>query len=170
VNLRALLAVAGVLAADDVGAWSEAWRCVANTLLQDDGARTTWISADVGGGAAMPALLAQTSEPDRVFLLCRTLFLSSLSSAGPEGAYVKRLVEDDAIITTVAARLDELAGALTAGTKMAREATSEVLKFAFNILHLYPRVCYRVCPSRTKNSLSPRSRPRRRSARRSQRP
>jgi hypothetical protein len=141
-NLKTLLSVSAVLSSEHPHAWCEAFRCIANTLLQNDEARITWTSAEVGGGDATAALIDETSDPDRVFLLCRTLFLSSLSSAGPEGAYVKLLVEEKNIINILAARLDELAAAMITGAKMSREATSETLKFAFNILHIYPKVYY----------------------------
>jgi hypothetical protein len=140
-NLKTLLELSTLVSADDPSAWAEAWRTIANTLLQNDVARTTWISDAVGGGEQTAKLIATSGlEPERIFLLCRVLFLSSLSSVGPEGAYVKALVSEHDIISVIAARLDELAAAMSAGAKMSREATSEALKFIFNVLHLYPKV------------------------------
>ena len=45
------------------------------------------------------------------------------------------------IADIIDAKLELLTTAILAGTKLAREAMSDLLKFAFNLLHHYPKVC-----------------------------
>lgn len=45
------------------------------------------------------------------------------------------------MVDIIDAKLDLLTTAILSGTKLAREAMSDLLKFAFNLLHHYPKVC-----------------------------
>lgn len=142
-NLRALLSVAESFA-DAPDARNEAWRCIANTLLLIEAARATWTGADVSGGEATVRELLKTSDPDYIFLLSRTLFLSTLSPS-TAASFIRSLVEDShsehgTVIDTIALRLVGLSNGILAGQRMSREATSELLKAVFNLLIHYPRV------------------------------
>jgi len=58
--------------------------------------------------------------------------------------YIVALVENKpspSIIDIIGCRLDSLTVSLLRGTKMAREAMTDLLKFTFNLLAHYPKVC-----------------------------
>ncbi|KAH9007276.1 guanine nucleotide exchange factor synembryn-domain-containing protein [Lactarius hatsudake] len=96
---------------------------VANTLLLIESARTTLTSDSVNGGEYAILLMEKSSSPDVIFIASRILFLATASSA-----------------TADSLRLDSLTSALLNGTRMAREAVVDLLKFAFNILTHYPKL------------------------------
>ncbi|KAJ8473130.1 hypothetical protein ONZ45_g16415 [Pleurotus djamor] len=120
-------------------AHSEALRCIANTLLLIEAARSTWISAEVGGGEAAIKLFETATNPDSIFLASRILFLTTASSASA-GDYICSLVQDKHIIDLIASKLDILITAILSGTKMAKEAMTDLLKFTFNLLLHYPKL------------------------------
>ncbi|KAH8106337.1 guanine nucleotide exchange factor [Cristinia sonorae] len=143
-NLATLLRVAKALEAN-VEASNEALRCVANSLLLVDGARATLVTKEVGGGQAMVILLERTTNPERIFLASRILFLASVSMASA-AEFITSLVETKypeqqaAIIDIIGLRLESLTTSILAGEKLAREAMTDLLKFTFNLLLHYPKI------------------------------
>ncbi|KAG6845833.1 hypothetical protein H0H87_002521 [Tephrocybe sp. NHM501043] len=138
-NLSTLLALATSFK-DDVEASSEALRAIANALFLLDQARSTILEKEVDGGVIAISMLQKTSQPDHIFVLSRILFLSTV----PGPSFIKNLVEDkfhgNTAVEIIAAKLDLLTVGILAGTKMAREAMSDILKFAFNLLLYYPKM------------------------------
>lgn len=69
------------------------------------------------------------------------LFLSTAS--GP--SYVESVVDGKyhgrSIIEILGSKLDLLVASIHSGAPMAREAMSDLLKFVFNLLLHYPKVC-----------------------------
>jgi RNA binding exosome subunit len=61
--------------------------------------------------------------------------------------YIRNLVESKPpghhgnVIEVIAVKLDSLTSSILGSERMAREAMSELLKAAFNLLLHYPRVC-----------------------------
>lgn len=87
--------------------------------------------------------LQKAATPDQIFTLCRIMFLATASPS----ALILSLVEDKrhgrTIIDVLAMKMDMMMASLLADKTFARDAVSELLKFAFNILHHYPEVCPR---------------------------
>lgn len=161
-NLITVLAVAKALDSD-AEASSEAFRCVANALLLVEEARRTLVSKEVGGGQTMVLLLEvspcnvmlrrrrqtlsvqRSTNAERIFLASRILFLASVSIFDAT-KFIVSLVEtkypeqNTSIVDIIAARLDSLTTSILSGEKLAREAMTDLLKFAFNILLHYPKV------------------------------
>ncbi|KAF8907198.1 guanine nucleotide exchange factor [Mucidula mucida] len=125
---------------DEPEASSEALRCIANTLLLFDYARATFVGKEVNGGDVCFALLDKSTTPDQIFILSRILFLATVS--GP--ALVISLVEDKrhgrTVVDLISAKLDTLIISILSGTKLAREAMADLLKFTFNLLLHYPKM------------------------------
>jgi len=90
-------------------------------------------------------LLQKSSSPDVVFIASRILFLATASSA-TAGSFIVSIVERKpsgrahSLVDILGLRLESLTTALLSGTKMAREAIVDLLKFVFNILTHYPKV------------------------------
>jgi hypothetical protein len=82
--------------------------------------------------------------PDQIFILSRILFLCTAS--GPP--FIQTLIEQKyrgrTVVEIISRKLDLLMSAILPGTNMAREAMSDLLKFAFNLLLYYPKVCLRI--------------------------
>ena len=132
-------------------------------MLLVDQARSTFVDKAVGGGdfavelldvrdpaslpsqafipTNLPSLLQRTTSPERIFLASRILFLSTVSMHAA-GALIKSIVEAKypSITDVIGSKLDMLSRAILSGTKFAREAMTDLLKFTFNLLLHYPRV------------------------------
>lgn len=138
-NLSTLLALFTAFK-DDSDASSEALRCIANALLLVEDARSTFIQEGVDGGTICVSLLEKSATPDQIFILSRILFLCTAS--GPP--FIRSLVEQKhygrTVVEIIAGKLDSLTVAILSGTKMAREAMSDLLKFTFNLLLHYPKM------------------------------
>ncbi|KIP10594.1 hypothetical protein PHLGIDRAFT_101008 [Phlebiopsis gigantea 11061_1 CR5-6] len=143
-NLHSLLIIFNAFK-DDAEASNEALKCIANALLLIESARSSFVHKEVGGGDAVIDLLEKTTSPERIFLCSRLIFLTTVSMASAAD-YIRHLVEHKPpghhgnIIEIVAAKLDSLTTSILASEKMAREAMSELLKAAFNLLLHYPRL------------------------------
>ncbi|KAI0637602.1 guanine nucleotide exchange factor [Trametes polyzona] len=143
-NLAALLSFARTYK-DDLEASNEAIRCVANAMLLVDQARNTFIEKQVGGGEFALELLEKSTNPERIFLASRLLFLSTVSIFSA-GDFIKQLVEakppghSNSITEILGGKLDVLTRAILTGTKFAREAMTDLLKFTFNLLLHYPKL------------------------------
>ncbi|KAI0029679.1 guanine nucleotide exchange factor [Vararia minispora EC-137] len=131
---------------DNTDVSCEALRCVANTMLLIEEARATAIGETVRAGDAAVQLLEKSSSPDLIFLASRILFLSTASSANAAGKLIISFVEDKpasrnlSVVEIIALRLDSLLVSLLAGTKMARDAMTDLLKFTYNLLAHYPKL------------------------------
>lgn len=138
-NLSTLLSLAATFK-DDLEASSEALRCIANALLLIEWARSTFIEKAVSGGQICLGMLEKANGPDRIFILSRILFLCTASRT----SYIKSIVEEKhhgrTVVEIIAAKLDSLTVAIQSGTKMAREAMSDLLKLTFNLLLYYPKL------------------------------
>ncbi|KAG5650383.1 hypothetical protein H0H81_012426 [Sphagnurus paluster] len=138
-NLSTLLSFASSFK-DDPEASSEALRCIANALLLVEAARSTFLEKEVDGGSIVLSMLEKTSLPDHIFILSRILFLSTAS--GP--SFIQTIVEEKhhgrTIVEILSVKLDMLTTGILSGTKMAREAMTDLLKLTFNILLHYPRL------------------------------
>jgi len=79
--------------------------------------------------------------PDEILVLSRILFLCTASGT----SYIESIVEEKhhgrTVVEIIAAKLDSLTVAIQSGTKTAREAMSDLLKFTFNLLLYYPKAC-----------------------------
>lgn len=143
-NLSTLLATSKSLKDGNLEASLEALRCVANALLLIESARATIISDSVNGGE-YGVLLLESSSPDVVFIASRILFLATASST-TAGSFIVSIVERKpagrahSLVEILSLRLESLTTALLSGTKMAREAIVDLLKFSFNILTHYPKL------------------------------
>jgi hypothetical protein len=91
-------------------------------------------------------LLQKSPLPDVVFIASRILFLATASSV-TAGPFIVSIVERKpsgrahSLVEIIGLRLESLIPALLSGTRMAREAIGDLLKFTFNILTHYPKVC-----------------------------
>ncbi|KAI0829238.1 guanine nucleotide exchange factor [Trametes gibbosa] len=143
-NLSALLSFARIYK-DDIEASNEAIRCVANAMLLVDQARTAFIQKQVGGGDFALELLEKSNAPERIFLASRLLFLSTVSEFSASD-FIKSLVETKPpghpanVPEMIGGKLDALTRAILIGSKFAREAMTDLLKFAFNLLLHYPKL------------------------------
>ena len=95
---------------------------------------------------AHPAPSVQKSTiPERIFLASRLLFLSTVSLMSA-GDFIKSLVEAKPpghaanIMEIIGGKLDVLTRGILTGTRFAREAMTDLLKFTFNLLLHYPKV------------------------------
>ncbi|TFK56280.1 hypothetical protein OE88DRAFT_728045 [Heliocybe sulcata] len=140
-NLKTLLAVFNAFS-DDQDTSNEALRCVANALLLIEQGRFNWV--EIGGGRACVIRLEKSTNPDRIFLLSRILFLSTVSMAS--ASFILSLVEDvpagqtGNIVDIIGTKLDLLTSSILAGAKMSREAMTDLLKLTFNLLAHYPKL------------------------------
>ncbi|KAI0706917.1 guanine nucleotide exchange factor [Cerioporus squamosus] len=139
-NLSALLSLYNTYR-DVPDASNEALRCVANAMLLVDQARVTFVDKQVGGGEFAVELLEKTTNPERIFLASRILFLSTVSQF-QAGTLIKSIVESKSpsITEVIGKQLDLLTRAILTGTKLAREAMTDLLKFTFNLLLHYPKL------------------------------
>ncbi|KAL1938647.1 hypothetical protein VTO73DRAFT_11462 [Trametes versicolor] len=143
-NLSAMLSFSRTFK-DDPEASNEAIRCVANAMLLVDQARTTFIKKEVGGVDFAMDLLEKSGIPERIFLASRLLFLSTVSIFAA-GELIKSLVESKPaghpgnVIEIIGTKLDHLTRGILTGTKFAREAMTDLLKFTFNLLLHYPKI------------------------------
>ncbi|KAG6830188.1 hypothetical protein H0H92_001775 [Tricholoma furcatifolium] len=116
-NLSTLLSLAASFK-DDPEASSEALRSVANAVFLVEKARSTIFEKEVDGGVIVTTML--------------------------ESPFVRNLVEDKfngrTAIDIIASKLDILTPEILAGTRMAKEAMSDILKLAFNLLLYYPKM------------------------------
>jgi len=139
VNLSTLLTLSSSFK-DDPEASGEALRCIANALLLVEKARSTFLQKEVDGGPTAISMLEKSSLPDHIFILSRVLFLCTAS--GP--SFIQTMVESKyhgrTSVEIIGAKLDTLTVGILAGTKMAREAMSDLLKLTFNILLHYPKM------------------------------
>lgn len=144
-NLSTLLAASKSFKDSNLEASLEALRCIANALLLIESARTTLINGSVNGGEYVVLLLEKSSSPDVVFIASRILFLATASSV-TAGPFIVSIVERKPsgrahfLVEIIGLRLESLIPALLSGTKMAREAIVDLLKFTFNILTHYPKL------------------------------
>lgn len=87
----------------------------------------------------------KSSSPDVIFIASRILFLASASLASTD-SFIVSIVERKPsgralfLVDIICLRLESLTSALLNGTRMAREAVVDLLKFVFNILTHYPKV------------------------------
>ncbi|KAF8914117.1 guanine nucleotide exchange factor [Gymnopilus junonius] len=125
---------------DDPEASSEALRCIANALLLIEQARSTFISKEINGGDTCILLLEKSTSPDHVFILSRILFLATASGS----AYIQTMVESKhhgrTLVEILGNKLDLMGTALRNGTRTAKEAATDLLKFIFNVLVHYPKL------------------------------
>ncbi|KAF7354772.1 hypothetical protein MSAN_01391400 [Mycena sanguinolenta] len=137
-NLSVLLELVASLK-DDPDASGEALRCIANALLLIERARSIFISKEVNGGETCISLLQKSTNPDQIFILSRILFLSTVHAS----PFIISLVEEkrngNSVVELIGGKLDLLIISLLSGTKMAKEAMVDILKFTFNILMHYPK-------------------------------
>ncbi|EJF63137.1 hypothetical protein DICSQDRAFT_146110 [Dichomitus squalens LYAD-421 SS1] len=139
-NLSALLSLYHAYK-DIPEASNEALRCIANAMLLVDQARATLVDKQVGGGDFAVELLEKSTVPERIFLASRILFLSTVSTVHA-GTFIRSLVEtkSPSITEVIGSKLDLLTRAILSGTKLAREAMTDLLKFTFNLLLHYPKL------------------------------
>ncbi|KAF5322717.1 hypothetical protein D9619_000863 [Psilocybe cf. subviscida] len=138
-NLSALLGFAATFK-DDPDAVSESLRCIANALLLIEGARSTFTSKEVNGGEICISMLEKTSSPDQIFILSRTLFLSTASSSPVIETMVDAKYNGRSLVDILGAKLDSMIPAIRASAPTSKEAMIDLLKFTFNILLHYPKI------------------------------
>lgn len=85
--------------------------------------------------------LQRAATPDQIFTLSRILFLSTAT----QSSLILSLVEDKrrgrTIIDVITMKLDMMLAGFLSDKSLASEAMTELLKFSFNILLHYPKVC-----------------------------
>ncbi|KZV60313.1 hypothetical protein PENSPDRAFT_620141 [Peniophora sp. CONT] len=138
-NLTLLLGLSEYFFKENMDASLEALRCVANSMLLVEEARRTLIGDDIKGGDIALRLLERSNSPDTIFLASRILFLATASSAYG-GPLLIQFVDEKGALDIIAPRLEGLIVSILAGTKMAREAMTDLLKFTYNILAHYPKI------------------------------
>ncbi|KAG2069989.1 hypothetical protein BDR04DRAFT_1100654 [Suillus decipiens] len=145
-NLKCLMTLAMKLeTAPDAS--NEALKCVANTLLLSEPARTRLLSQEIDGGNICVDLLQKSATPENIFLSSRILFLCTASSH-QSASFIESIVEtkrthfpgNETILDIIALKLDDLVASMQAGIKMSREAMTDLLKLTFNILVHYPKL------------------------------
>ncbi|RPD56809.1 hypothetical protein L226DRAFT_574158 [Lentinus tigrinus ALCF2SS1-7] len=129
---------------------NEALRCIANATLLVDRAHVTFINKQVSGGDFAVELLEKTTTPERIFLVPRILFLSTVSRF-QASTFIRSLVESKSpcITEVIGKQVDLLSRAILSGTKLACEAMTDLSNFTFHLLLHYPKLL------RTFNTLSP---------------
>ncbi|KAG1888755.1 guanine nucleotide exchange factor [Suillus subluteus] len=145
-NLKCLMMLAIKLeTAPDAS--NEALKCVANTLLLSEPARTRLLSQEIDGGNICVDLLQKSATPESTFLSSRILFLCTASSH-QSSAFIESIIEtkrthfpgNGTILDVIAFKLDDLIASMKAGTKMSRNAMTDLLKLTFNLLVHYPKL------------------------------
>lgn len=145
-NLKCLMTLAIKLeTAPDAS--NEALKCIANTLLLSEPARTTLLSQDIDGGNICIELLQKSATPENIFLSSRILFLCT-ASPHQSASFIQSIVEtkrthfpgNGTIIDVIALKLDDLIASMQAGIKMSRDAMTDLLKLTFNLLIHYPKL------------------------------
>lgn len=85
-------------------------------------------------------VLQKATTPEQIFTLSRIFFLVTVSRS----PFIQSLVEEKrhgrTVVDIIAAKVDTTMVNILAGTKFARDAMTDLLKFAFNILLHYPKV------------------------------
>ncbi|KAG2130462.1 guanine nucleotide exchange factor [Suillus bovinus] len=145
-NLKCLITLAIKLESTP-DASNEALKCVANTLLLSEPARTTLLSQEIDGGNICIDLLQKSATPENTFLSSRILFLCT-ASPHQSASFIESIVEtkhahfprNGTIIDVIALKLDDLISSMQAGIKMSRDAMTDLLKLTFNLLVHYPKL------------------------------
>ncbi|KAG0695447.1 guanine nucleotide exchange factor [Suillus ampliporus] len=142
-NLKCLMTLALKLETTP-DASNEALKCIANTLLLSEPARTRLLSQEIDGGNICVDLLQKSTTPENTFLSSRILFLCTASSH-QSASFIESIVEtkraaNGTIIDIIALKLDDLTTSMQAGIKMSRDAMTDLLKLAFNLLVHYPKL------------------------------
>ncbi|TFK29316.1 hypothetical protein FA15DRAFT_664249 [Coprinopsis marcescibilis] len=119
---------------------SEALRCIANALLLIEPARHAFLDGEVNGAQFCIPMLDKASTPDQIFILSRILFLASASGSHRILDMVEEKYNGQALVDIIAAKIDLLITPTQNRTSMAREALTDVLKFAFYLLVHYPKL------------------------------
>ncbi|KAH7888128.1 guanine nucleotide exchange factor [Phlebopus sp. FC_14] len=125
-----------------------ALRCIANTILLNESARTTLIGNDVGGGTACVDLLQNSTSAEYIFLASRILFLCTVSIYS-SASFIKWLVEckrqnvdgSRTAVDIIAMKMDELVSSLVAGNDVKTPMT-DLLKLTFNLCVHYPKLVH----------------------------
>ncbi|KAG2360174.1 guanine nucleotide exchange factor [Suillus spraguei] len=145
-NLKCLMTLAMNLeTAHDAS--NEALKCVANTLLLSEPARTRLLSQEIDGGNICVDLLQKSATPENIFLSSRILFLCTVSPH-QSASFIESIVEtkrancpgNGTILDIIALKLDDLVVSMQAGINMSRDAMTDLLKLTFNILVHYPKL------------------------------
>ncbi|KAG2035369.1 guanine nucleotide exchange factor [Suillus americanus] len=145
-NLKCLMMLAIKLeTAPDAS--NEALKCVANTLLLSEPARTRLLSQEIDGGNICVDLLQKSATPESTFLSSRILFLCTASSL-QSFSFIESIIEtkrthfpgNGTILDVIAFKLDDLIASMKVGTKMSRDAMTDLLKLTFNLLVHYPKL------------------------------
>ncbi|KAG1729071.1 guanine nucleotide exchange factor [Suillus paluster] len=142
-NLKCLMTLALNLETTP-DASNEALKCVANTLLLSEPARTRILSQEIDGGNICVDLLQKSTAPENTFLSSRILFLCT-ASPHQSASFIESIVEtkrtaNGTIIDVIAFKLDDLIVSMQAGVKMSRDAMTDLLKLTFNLLVHYPKL------------------------------
>ncbi|KAI0759715.1 guanine nucleotide exchange factor [Trametes elegans] len=143
-NLAALLSLSRTYK-DELDASNEALRCVANAMLLVDNARTRFVEKQVNGGDFALELLEKSSNPERIFLASRLLFLSTVSILDAAD-FIRSLIDAKPpghpanITEIIGVKLDVLTKGILTGVQFARQAMTDLLKFTFNLLLHYPKL------------------------------
>jgi len=145
-NLKCLIILATKLETTP-DASNEALKCVANTLLLSEVARTRLLTEEVDGGNLFIDLLQKSTTPEYIFIASRILFLCT-ASRHQSASFIQSIVETQrthfpgggTIIDVIALKLEDLIASMQAGVNMSRDAMSDLLKFVFNLLVHYPKL------------------------------
>ncbi|KAJ8595062.1 hypothetical protein M405DRAFT_783763 [Rhizopogon salebrosus TDB-379] len=143
-NLNCLMTLATKLETTP-DASNEALKCVANTLLLSEVARTRLLSEEVDGGNICVDILQKSSAPEHIFLVSRILFLCT-ASRHQSASFLQSIVETQrthfpgggTIVDVIALKFENLTASMQAGVYMSRDAMTDLLKLTFNLLVHYP--------------------------------
>lgn len=161
-NLKSLLAFQSTFK-DTPDAALEALRCIANSLLLVDTARSLFLEKGVDGGDTAVSMLEvrrtdladnhpkltppqKAQTPDQLFILSRILFLATAAKSPYLVTMMEKKFNGSYIVDIIGSKLECLITPVQTGANLAREAMTDLLKFTFNILLYYPNV---KCPSNT---------------------
>ncbi|XP_006460157.1 hypothetical protein AGABI2DRAFT_68541 [Agaricus bisporus var. bisporus H97] len=137
-KLSALLSLS-TLYKDDPDASSEALRCIANALLLIQSSRETFLKPPVNGGEICLNALEKSTNPEQIFVLARILFLSTALLPDYIVTFIENKHNGRPVVEIIGAKLDLLYICVLNSTRMAKEAMTDLLKFAYNFIHHYPK-------------------------------
>ncbi|KIO03052.1 hypothetical protein M404DRAFT_1001674 [Pisolithus tinctorius Marx 270] len=149
-NLRHLLSISSTPHVEGLKE-NNALRCIANTCLLIEPARTTFIGSDVNGGNVALDLLQKSSSLETIYLTSRILFLCTASSLSA-ASFIQWIVENkransscsETAIDVLTTKMDNLLHTLVAGKSVSgtspEDAMTDLLKLIFNLCVHYPKL------------------------------
>lgn len=87
-------------------------------------------------------LYQKSTNPEQIFVLARILFLSTALLPDYIVTFIENKHNGRPVVEIIGAKLDLLYICVLNSTRMAKEAMTDLLKFAYNFIHHYPKVWF----------------------------